>query len=372
MHDQNVPSSEDLTQGRDVFSTEKEIDLLLASIENATKHCRNVFYALLLSGVYILISAYSAKVTDRVELPLLKVTVTNHEFLAVSPILILSMYLYLHIHIEDLRRKLRQYDSVPLETRYVPKREFLFPWLFVLSFAEASPKAATRREGSRLYIVGSTLTAIWIFAPAILFILWLRFVGSQQAISLVPCIAFVATLYGASGGATRNSIWAGAAALLSAVLIITTIMSVPELKHMLPFAFRWEIVVAALRAMGGRVLAFIFALAVANTFVRLIIGAVVRPLERFLPNRLQIKVRTRAELIANYIFRRNRVVRVLFGFLAVDIATSEYPIRVLARRLGAAIAFVSALTVAINPPEPFAAQPEVLQPARLLEHAPSR
>src|ERR1039458_8828514 len=131
-----------------------------------------------------------------VELPVLKVAVSSQEFLAVSPLLIVVLYLYLHICVDDLRQRLRIFDRLHLQVAYVPfSRMLLFPSLLTMGFASQNPSVQLPSIDAELsqptlpktYVSSIVRLIVWGFAPLVLFLLWVRFIGEQQVVSLIPC-----------------------------------------------------------------------------------------------------------------------------------------------------------------------------------------
>jgi len=69
-----------------VLSPDKEIELLIKSIEESSKHCRETLIALLVASFYILITVFSYSVTDKVKLPLVGLDVPdNHSLIESEP-----------------------------------------------------------------------------------------------------------------------------------------------------------------------------------------------------------------------------------------------------------------------------------------------
>ena len=59
-----------------------------------------------------------------------------------------------------------------------------FPWIATFAFSDHTTR--------RAYVRIATVLLVWFFGRFALFALWLRFVGQEQIISLIPCSAIVA------------------------------------------------------------------------------------------------------------------------------------------------------------------------------------
>jgi hypothetical protein len=171
----------------------------------------------------------------------------------VSPILILALYLYLHICIGDLRRRLRIFEQLNLRLRFAPFAGMLvFPSIITLAFAGPRGRDLLQRADgempelalSSLYVFVVVIVVVWGFAPLILLALWLRFIGQQQMVSLIPCAAVIAALYGSSGGAARSKLSGIMGAIISTALLGISIASVPALRTELSLGPAWAMAVA--------------------------------------------------------------------------------------------------------------------------------
>jgi hypothetical protein len=216
------------------LTPDRETDLLIDSIAETSKHSRNVLYIPLAASFYILLSALTGRHLDDVELPVLQVTVTSREFLALGPLIILALYLYLHIYLADLFRKLRAFDELQIQPVSVSDaRMLVFPWLPTLI------KPATTFEGQRrnvvtpaafTYVALVNTLLLWLSAPIVLFVLWLWFVGKQDAISLVPCLSLIVACFGSSSTSRNRSATIIVSSVIALALLSITVISVPEMR----------------------------------------------------------------------------------------------------------------------------------------------
>ena len=229
-----------------LMSKKKEFDALVQTIEHASKHARNVLSALVVGSAYVLLAAATSKGDEQLTLPVLNVRVPTQQFVALSPAVILVIFLYMHIYVADLLRRLATVSRIQAKCHFVASpRLLLYPWLLVFSsYRETTPvgltehssageRVAASRQRRRRPIVSLVATAlIWCLAPAVLFSLWTNFVGREEIVSIIPCIAMIiAMIVGTCTlfqGAPRW--WNICLAVGSCTLFVITIVSVPELR----------------------------------------------------------------------------------------------------------------------------------------------
>ena len=72
---------------------DKELELLIKAIEESSKHARNLLFILVVTSLYVLLAAYSESLEDKLKLPVLAVDVQTQQFNALSPMIILGVYL---------------------------------------------------------------------------------------------------------------------------------------------------------------------------------------------------------------------------------------------------------------------------------------
>ncbi len=347
-----IPPGEARAQSTETSATlspDKEIDLIIKSIGEASKHSRAVLLVLLVSALYILLSAFSGHAIENVELPILKITVSNQLFLSVSPVLILALYLYLHICIGDLRRRLRIFEQLNLPLRFAPFAGMLvFPSIITLGFAGPRGRDLLRRADgempelalSSLYVFVVVIFVVWVFAPLILLTLWLRFIGQQQLVSLIPCAAIIAALYGSSGGAARSKLSGIMGAIISVTLLGISIASVPALRTELSLGSAWTIAVAIGQRMRANFLPAFSGLSGILGFILVIptfLKIFMYPIE-------EVRVRNYLEeLWLSLDSRKRGPIRTVVSRLLYVIAESKSPVLALARALlglGALVGFL--------------------------------
>ncbi len=229
----------------------KEVELIIKSIEEGSKHSRNLLLTLLVSSLYILLAAFSGDMSDKIKLPIINLEVNNLQFFLFSPLIILSLYLYLHIYVGDLRRKLVLFERFKLNLQHADfSSMLLFPWIVTMAFSDSSHRVDVANQSRndeqtsfampKIYIRFTAIFSVWIFAPCVLFALWVRFVGQQRLISLIPCIAIIVSIYGSSKLYARNKTTKILAIIASFMLIGISFASVPELREFLPFDIIWK------------------------------------------------------------------------------------------------------------------------------------
>jgi hypothetical protein len=106
------------------LSDDKQIELLATSIEESSKHARNLLLTLVVSSLYVLLAAYSTGVHNTLKLPVLDVDVDTSEFYAISPIIILAIFMYMHIYVSDLRSRLAAFDNLNIPCNGLPSPRF--------------------------------------------------------------------------------------------------------------------------------------------------------------------------------------------------------------------------------------------------------
>jgi hypothetical protein len=240
MPDEPIPPSTVVVEANLPLVPDKELDLLIKSIEEASKQTKEVLLVLLVASSYILVAVFASRSTDTIQLPLLGVVVSNNLFLGVSPLLIVIPYLYLQLCVKDLRERIRIFDLAKITIRYVPSSGLLlFPFFVTRGFYERrlfrrlTPEEKLKVSGTSYdsYLWTTTMALVWGFAPAILATLWIRFINKQQIESLIPCFALIAAFYGSSVEVTKTRLASIAGVLASLLLILVSVASVANLRR---------------------------------------------------------------------------------------------------------------------------------------------
>ncbi|MCH8041404.1 MAG: hypothetical protein IH977_13835 [Nitrospinae bacterium] len=213
------------------LSEEKEFELLVKSIEDAAKHARSLLFFLVISSVYVLVAAFSKTVAKQINLPVLNAPVETSYFFAISPVVILGIYLYLHIYIRELTNRLTVFDSLLVACPNVPSpRLLLFPWLFIFS----------NQRTNSLFLTLVSNTIIWFFGPIVLFSLWLGYVGQEHISSIIPCLCLIASIFSTTSGHVSQKASGWASGFSGIVLLFITIASVPDYREFFVFEFAWS------------------------------------------------------------------------------------------------------------------------------------
>ena len=230
------------------LDAQKELDLLMTSIEEASKHARNLLLALLVSAVYVLITAYAGTVSDNLKLPVFDVEVHIGAFYAISPIIVLGIYLYMHVYVGEVKRRLRMFDGVTVECHFVSNaRTLLFPWLLTFYVYRTTPKAigtpseANDDDAPRLYVSWVSGFIINLLGPLVLFTLWINFVGREDPISIIPCLCFVITLFSVSASTSAGRTGNALATLFGVAILVITLASVPSYRETLRLSELWAV-----------------------------------------------------------------------------------------------------------------------------------
>lgn len=247
---------------RPLMTAKEEFAQLLKTIEESSRHARGVLFVLVVASMYVVLSAFSASEDQMIELPILNVQVSVGAFFVCGPLLILIAYLYLHIYVQDLQDRLREVYSIRAARRrsLVSLENMLYPWIFVFAFRSrrlrdgrrpeaepdddpdgtTHPDAAGPSLWTGLLIELLAGIGIWILGPAVLLVLWLRFMGEERIVALVPWACFVLSLF-----ASRAFVWTSKAmrvafVVVTLVTLAITLFSVEDLRSPLGLDYIWE------------------------------------------------------------------------------------------------------------------------------------
>ncbi|MFC4271598.1 hypothetical protein GQF03_17465 [Sneathiella chungangensis] len=232
----------------------KEFELLVSSIEEVSKHSRNLVFALVVSSIYILITAYSPSDETELTLPAVGVKVTKDFFFAGAPLILLGIYTYLHIYVNQLAEKLRVFDQVDFEVSWVSdSRNLLFPWLLIFSNfpndASEDPEAqvdvslqeiALPTKVAQHIINIVSFVIVWILGPTAMGLLWIQYVVQQQTTSLIPCLCFLVSmliLFSRFGEKRLNTrFWI----IVSGIFLLFTMISVSGIRQSIGLDNYWN------------------------------------------------------------------------------------------------------------------------------------
>jgi hypothetical protein len=227
----------------------RELEWLVKSIEEASKHGREVLLVLLATSFYVLLAVFASRANDSVQLPLLSISVSNNVFLWVGPVLVLAPYLYLQVCVRDLMQRLRIFEAFPLDLRYAKERTMLlYPFLLTLGLSKKTQRVGPQggTESVQLTVAYdlplfiATVSVVWCLAPFILLSLWTTFIGRQQSESLVPCFALIAVIYGTFLSGKRTRIGIVIKATLAVILLAVSLISIPALRHSHALEAAWH------------------------------------------------------------------------------------------------------------------------------------
>lgn len=229
-----------------------ELDYLIKSIEETSKHARTVLFLLAAACSYILIAAFGGAASeigvwsmfgagdDTLRLPMLEIDVSKEQFFMLSPILLLSLYLYLHIYIDELRQRLDTFAAADVKCAKLPDSfMMLFPWIGVFSHPRGNDDSCQNIRKTAWYIKLASGLLIWLMGPMAILALWFKFVLEEKAISIIPCLAVIV-----AGPIAFRQLWAGRTSsifqgILGFVFIVATTSSVPSLRDFLGLGIVW-------------------------------------------------------------------------------------------------------------------------------------
>ncbi len=224
---------------------EKEIEFLIKSIEELSKHCRNILFILSISSVYVLIAAFSGTLEEKLKLPVLNVDVSTGDFFMFSPIIISIVYIYLHIYVRELRDRIFVFKKIDLECKYVPYSEMLlFPWILIFSenYNQSSGKPKSGMEDHIFLITNLTARfSIWLLGPLVLLALWLQHIGEEKILSIVPCIAVIGSNMASWYYSQRAKSVIITIFIMSGLIIGITLASIPELRSVFYLDLVWDL-----------------------------------------------------------------------------------------------------------------------------------
>lgn len=280
---------------------EKQFDLLVESISEASKHARNLLFVLVISSLYVLVAAYSGNRSPKLKLPVLEVEVPTSEFYAISPLIIFGIYMYMQIYVADLRRRLSIFDNLSIECRRLPSpRLVLYPWLLTFASpsgvfdrredAPARPRRPADSGKPSLYVQIVSMFAVWLLGPAVIFTLWVRFIGHADPTSIIPCACLIGALYSLSPAPGSRRIVTIAITAVGFGLLVTTAASVPDFRDALALHQVWQYLRAASPAAVSGIERFgitvTYALVISMTLGKLTSGLILKESESRLEERL--------------------------------------------------------------------------------------
>jgi hypothetical protein len=240
------------------LSPDKEIELLVKSIEESSKHCRETLIALLVASFYILITVISYSVTDKVKLPLVGLDVPDSLFLILGPFLVLAPFIYLQICVSDLKGRLAAYEICAFDTVFTPhKNLLLFPSVVTMGLLTVFPHANNARLGMEdsprrfsAFVRVFTVFLIYGFVPVVLLSLWGRFINHQQFESIFPAAAIIIAVQTIAPEYKRSTVMRIVAGLFSATIVAVSFASVPKFRNSHILAYTWVYAVKAGHLLG--------------------------------------------------------------------------------------------------------------------------
>lgn len=240
----------DLWRNQLKLAESKELDLVLKSIEEASKHARNLLFILVISSIFVLITAYSGGVKAELLLPVLAVRVKPSEFFVISPVVILCIYAYMHIYVNELKYRISIYDGMNIKlSSSADSRVLLFPWLLTFNSSFPLKLKNLKKDGLikranlpslYVYLVSSFLVVL--LGPTILFAMWVKFVGNEDPVSIIPCICLIVSCFLSLPNINLSKWINVAVTVLSFMFLAITILSVPDFRRFVAFEEFWAII----------------------------------------------------------------------------------------------------------------------------------
>ncbi len=171
------------------ISQEKEFEYFLSTIEEASRHVRSLLFILLITSIYVVVAAYTGDWTsDTLLLPIVEAEISRRWFFIISPIFILFNYVYMHLYLKDLMKRGFLFNKFPVETRYVDKRYFIFPWILPLG-AGVDRGKGPKKFGHWLLNICADI-AFWWYGPMVLLAILMAYIFQQDIAALVPYVCF--------------------------------------------------------------------------------------------------------------------------------------------------------------------------------------
>ena len=237
-------------------SAKEELTHLLKGLEETAKQSRSLLVVLSTACAFVLVAAFSQHGDSPIKLPILGNEVDPSDFFTWSPVVLLFIYLYLQFYIQELRGRFTRLQECLSRVSISPSslsRDILFPWFFVTAL-EAKRRAGHRDDQDQFgrsdadrqfavpFIYPVAAFIVWIMGPAVLGVLWMRFIGKGDPIALIPCVALILS----SVVAVRSihfpvtRIVNGIVVVVSSTFVLLTLASVPVLRDRTYLGYIWQ------------------------------------------------------------------------------------------------------------------------------------
>lgn len=282
-----------------IIDEQKELELLTKSIEEASKHARNILFALVVSSIYVIISAFSQQPGDELTLPIMQSKVTKEEFFAFSPIVILFIYAYLHIYVRDLRIRIETFRRTGIECKNIDSPEMLlFPWILnfgyysIYTMESSAPGEDIERKSrarSSIYIRIVAIFTIWALAPLVLLSLWVKFIQEENTVSMVPFACFGFSLFIMTSSFLVRTFANVTIAVICSTLFVITLASIPDYSTALGLTNIWEDFRTSLQSDSGVVSGLLRTGVFTVYMVVFLVLAAIKFTERYLVRRIAIE-----------------------------------------------------------------------------------
>ncbi|MBT5185631.1 MAG: hypothetical protein HOM01_02410 [Kordiimonadaceae bacterium] len=156
------------------ISEEKELEIFLSTVEEASKHTRSLLFLLILTSIYVVVAAYTGDWTsETLVLPIIETEISRRWFFMISPIFILFNYVYFHMFLKDLIKRGEIFRNMDIETSLLDKKFLFYPW--ILPPEERDYEIATRSFGYKFTLFWVNLI-FWWYGPFVLLLILLAYI----------------------------------------------------------------------------------------------------------------------------------------------------------------------------------------------------
>ena len=170
------------------LSEEKELEIFLGTVEEASKHTRSLPFLLLLTSIYVVVAAYTGDwQSETLVLPLVEAEISRRWFFAISPIFILFNYVYFHMYLKDLIKRGMIFHQMDIKTVLVEKKYLFYPW--ILPRDERDYEMATRSFGYK-FTTFCIDVVFWWYGSFVLLMILMAYIFQNDIAALVPYACF--------------------------------------------------------------------------------------------------------------------------------------------------------------------------------------
>lgn len=217
------------------ISEEKELEYFLATIEEASKHARSLFFILMLTSIYVVVAAYTGDwQSETLILPIVEAEISRRWFFVISPVFILFNYVYFHLYLKDLMTRREIYYNLDVETSLIDKTYFTYPWILPVKDTDRDPKT---RSFARKFLGFWVNILFWWYGPAVLLAILMAYIFQQDVAALVPYICFCLSIihYVMNSRFEKSNYKKFLMGYLTVFLLFITLTAVPAIPQFFGF-----------------------------------------------------------------------------------------------------------------------------------------